>query len=402
MLLKFDIIITTVEIKKLKRILLVLPQYFNYNNNTGITLQSIFRNYDEESIAEVVLSEKLSAKPLKNSFLFTVPERQKESGFILFRKISSLIYIKKALNNYELNEFVESFNPELIYCICCFRICSLVALHFKIKYKIPVIVHHYDNVKELSQKNYIDKFVFDSLEKGMKCGLVISDEMKERYQKEYKHKYTTLMSSVAYREFDTKEKSSDKIKFIYAGGLHLNRLDSLKDIADCLKKIDKNGLDNTNLDVYSPDYDKYEDLIHDDVLHIHKGLSRDEIIELYSEFDVLVHVEPFDESLFDFLKYSISTKLPEYLISGRIILCYAPRDAAITKFIANNSLGYVASNKDELYSAINNIFNNPEQTKMLIRNAYEMAVERFTHEASFKILKKVIEENTKKKKNKSQ
>jgi glycosyltransferase involved in cell wall biosynthesis len=59
--------------------------------------------------------------------------------------------------------------------------------------------------------------------------------------------------------------------------------------------------------------------------------------------DVLVHVESFDEDIARFTRLSLSTKLPEYLASGRPLLGIGPQALASMKYIRECGAGLVVT-----------------------------------------------------------
>jgi len=59
--------------------------------------------------------------------------------------------------------------------------------------------------------------------------------------------------------------------------------------------------------------------------------------------DVLLHVESDDSFNRSLTKLSVSTKIPEYLMSGRLVLGFGPEEVASMKILADNKIGVVIS-----------------------------------------------------------
>ena len=69
------------------------------------------------------------------------------------------------------------------------------------------------------------------------------------------------------------------------------------------------------------------------------SLEPDQVAEVLRRADVLIHVESFDASVRQYTRMSLSTKLPQYMASGRPILCYGPVGLASIRYIKDCECG---------------------------------------------------------------
>ena len=65
---------------------------------------------------------------------------------------------------------------------------------------------------------------------------------------------------------------------------------------------------------------------------------------------MLVHVESFDNKSRQLTKLSISTKIPEYLATGKPIIAIGPREVASLEYLKDCSLWI--TNKNDIYNKI--------------------------------------------------
>ena len=85
-----------------------------------------------------------------------------------------------------------------------------------------------------------------------------------------------------------------------------------------------------------------------------------------------MHCESFDATEVKYFKYSMSTKIPEYLSVGRPILCYGPNDVCTVSYLRENEVGFVVENDQELIMAINKL--QDIKTRVALgKNAIEVA-----------------------------
>ena len=127
------------------------------------------------------------------------------------------------------------------------------------------------------------------------------------------------------------------VTIVYAGGLHLDRLSSI----EILAKYVENLSSNVRIKVFSGDsadskvrkrmscYKRVElmDPVTSDAL---RGILRNA--------DILLHVESFDAYYASRTRYSLSTKIPEYLSFGKPILAIGPEFVASMRHLQECSI----------------------------------------------------------------
>lgn len=139
-----------------------------------------------------------------------------------------------------------------------------------------------------------------------------------------------------------------KIKSVlYGGSLNNDRVNSIIDVAEIFKKRDiilniYGKTDNTNIERFS----KFENI------RYHGVVSFKELIEHYYENDALLHVEGFSENYINDCRYAFSTKISDYLVSGKKMIVYGPKDISGIKFLYSRCKEIVAITKSELFDVI--------------------------------------------------
>ena len=66
-----------------------------------------------------------------------------------------------------------------------------------------------------------------------------------------------------------------------------------------------------------------------------------------NEADILLHVESFNEKMKKYTRLSISTKIPEYLASKRLIIAIGPVDIASIEYLKDNKAALILDNNIE-------------------------------------------------------
>ncbi|MHB8132455.1 MAG: glycosyltransferase family protein [Mobilitalea sp.] len=419
-----------------KRVLIINNYSVNENNSTGLTLRSIINTFSKNNLFEIyyfpctsitdlydIQSYKLNSKTKLIYNLISKVYKGNIRGSIsnlivqddIHNRKSKWRYIKKIVLAYD--DFFEprlkynddilikikEFNPEIIYTLGASIFSLNLSYLFSKKYNIPIVLHHMDNWRETTYKNLLfanlpRKKLIESLnnvESAMNYGLTISEEMASKYEQISNKKYLSLMHTVDVSKFqNNKLFESDIVNIVYAGGLHLDRWKVLKDVENVINQH-TNKTYKIKLNIFTTNTDKlkYLQVYDKETTNFHDFLPYNEVYKIYELADILLHVESFDYDLIDFTKYSLSTKIPEYMASGKPILCYAPMYIASSKYITQSNCGISVSNKIELSNALLKLTEDKSLRFNMGKNGILTALKNHSQEYKEKIMKIVFEDN---------
>lgn len=220
--------------------------------------------------------------------------------------------------------------------------------------------------------------------------------MADVYQAETGIPHSVIMNSVDVAAFKCEPRAREgALRFVYAGGLHLGRERALKTIGECIDRVcEETGeqIDFTlytsqeNIDVYG------EQFAHLANTRVVRAVPHEQIIAVYRQADILVHVESAELESNEFFKYSVSTKISEYLATGRPILFFGPKNISLFGFLADNQLAYTVSDAHELKQVITRMLKGMENDDSL--NAQKYAEQHFDLSVARKRFEEVIDSVT--------
>lgn len=253
----------------------------------------------------------------------------------------------------QLLAWVAEFKPDVIYSpLGSVRMMNLV-LKLSKEFRLPVVPHFMDDWPKseysgpwvLALPRLILRTQLKRILQRAAIALTISEEMALEYSRRYGGEFADFMNCV---DLQPLRPSSDVlpsrvVRFAYIGGLHLNRWRALWDVVVALQRLRNSGADVT-IEIYAPEKDvlTYRDILgQHDVVAILATLKPSEVEGKLAVMDVLVHVESFFEEDSARTRLSISTKIPQYMASGKAILAYGPSDLASLGYIKRNRVGVV-------------------------------------------------------------
>ncbi|MFI1196763.1 glycosyltransferase [Micromonospora sp. NPDC020750] len=212
-------------------------------------------------------------------------------------------------------------------------------------------------------------------------GLGISEPMAREYQRRYGLPFAAFGNCVDPADFadrpDPARPAGAVLDLVYVGGLHLDRWRSLRRVGEALGRLAADGL-RARLTVHAPppDLDRYGERLGLPGVRLGRSLASDEVAAVLRRADVLVHVESFAEEHRHYTRYSLSTKIPQYLAAGRPVLGFGPAELASMAHLDAAGAGAVVGvdDPDRLARELARLCADPALRERLGRQGLDFAV----------------------------
>ena len=286
--------------------------------------------------------------------------------------LSEFLWDSQKWLNKRLDEFVEDFNPDLVFTFAkslpqYYHIIKY--LHEKHRKKIVLWIADDEYTALNLSSNKKDKKRIARLKEIICNASVVrgcSEEMCDYYNSLFDCNAKPLYKSCSF-SYPVKRKVNNPIRIIYAGNLLFGRFEILKEIADKLKEINREKLIAV-LEIYSstplsPEQSK--DLTVPGVSSFNGVKPYAEIQKLMSESDLILHIESFEEKEILKTKYSFSTKIIDCLQSGSVMLAVGPKEIASIRYSKTVPGVFVIDNenniKQGIYEAVSQSESYPER-----------------------------------------
>ncbi|MHB1439028.1 MAG: glycosyltransferase family protein, partial [Thiobacillus sp.] len=326
-------------------------------NATGITIQSVFSAWPRDEVCEIRLEAGTFADDATGSVRSVFaggcfPSRRISSGgadsvsgklnarmkhasgrssSAVGRAIRyvradalALVDLSPMVLSLEVLQAVDSYAPDVIY--SCGGSVSVMKLVCRLseRYEAPVILHFMDDwphhipaplgpLRRLWRRRlrtWLDRCYSNSY-----ACLAISSPMAAAFEQERGIPHLALMNSVNPDLFDCGHRARGRsVVFVYAGGLHLGRWEALKSLEGAIARAATRNDLVCQLRVYTTsDSEQHASSFSSQTTEFLPPIPARHVKGAYEGADVLVHVESLDPSWLGFIRYSISTKIPEYL-----------------------------------------------------------------------------------------
>lgn len=260
-----------------------------------------------------------------------------------------------------LRAWIEGFSPEIIFSmIGTGRMLRTVVIASQL-YDIPILPYFTDDwISTLYKGKYFDTLLrrsmlywFSECLKRAPYRITISDAMSEEYTKRYGGEFTTFMNLVECKhgiiDRPLTVSSEHIVRFLFIGSLAPERWRPLRAIGEALFDLYTEGI-KAELQIYTfeKDIDEYgTKLTLNPVMKIIGTASPDEVSDLQNNADILVHVESFEKEYRKYTRFSLSTKIPQYMITGNCIFAYGPGEVASIKYLTDTKTGVAVCEEDK-------------------------------------------------------
>lgn len=234
------------------------------------------------------------------------------------------------------NRAIAEFRPTVIHSLLGSCKMMLLALELSKRFDVPIVPHFMDNwmfslypnreLCGLAQKRSL-QLLRRVLDRSPLC-LTIGSAMAANFGGQMGIECVTIGNSVDPIDYSTggwprKMGASQSKELVYVGGLHLGRADVLMQLADVMSE---SSLENWTLVAHTPASDAERYFAGDLPENLKWGGEIDvsDVPRRLREADALLFVESEHSYISDFTRFSVSTKVPQYLAANRPLLIVGP------------------------------------------------------------------------------
>ena len=292
---------------------------------------------------------------------------------------SKVIDLYKSLPYYvskDLLDYIKESNVDIIYTATSMPRVLRLMNSLSVRFHIPAIPHFFDDWPNISFDNSaILRVLFQAnlnkvIHNAPFC-LCISQLMCDEYTKRYQYyHFMPFMHSVKREECD-EEAVDGTLNLLYAGSLYLGRYETLLTLCDIVQKHKVNSI---NIEIYTKN-DAWEELksFFSPFTFVKYGgfIGQEELMNRIRKSDGLLFFESFFEDILSYTRLSLSTKVPEYLSSGKRIFAAGHAEQGSIKYLSDNNAAYVALDKESLEPVFLDFINRKNEEQIL-KNACEL------------------------------
>lgn len=398
------------EMKEYPKLLIISRGVWDDTKGTSSTLTNLFEDYDPEKLAHIYIESivpntkcchrfyqisefslihKLYKWNTRTGFAFDTENTKIDAADskLAENEVATMDYVRGhrsiwfsfareilwAFNGWkskELKQFISDFDPDVVWMDGSpLPLMNKLYLYILKVVNCPAVIFLQDDVytykscrKQFGSRIY--KYLLRREVKKVieKCNhvFVASPKMKQEYDSLFDINSSFIAKSVKVENLRNSEyKLHNPLRMVYLGQVIYGRIYSLIDIAESLKKINANGI-KVQLFVYTNNNisdDLKQRLLVKDSVFLMPSVPYYEVSKVMSQNDVVVFVESFQPDHCNIARLSFSTKICDYLSSGKCIFAVGPHSIAPIEYLKDEDAAVVANSKEDIERQLYNIIN---------------------------------------------
>lgn len=310
-------------------------------------------------------------------------------GRMVGRNLEALLWWVGPWRSEELDKFLSETAPNLLFVpLYASAYMNRLVLHILSKTGVPLVAYVSDDVYSLRQFSLSPVFwirrlgarrlirrvtqVCDSL-------YVISNLQKEEYEKSLGVECRVLTKLADFSGTQPpaplrSETDSGETIFTYAGNIGNGRWKTLRDIGRALTSASEPGnVGLLHIYTMTPVSRRMSRAFEGTrSIRVHSALPPDQLRRILDRSDVLVLAEPTDIRGRLSVRHSFSTKVVEYMQTGRPILLRAAVGQASGEYLSLNRAAMVSTTNDNLEQQVRELMTNIHLRSDLARAGWEL------------------------------
>lgn len=374
-------------------VLFITPVAFNRTTGGGITFSSLFQGWPQDRLATVhsdlvpitndvcanyyQLSRKEIRKWGPRKLLHgpnTSTNVSETTTVKSWRRL--LIKIVRTLKTWvfgdaipesvrispELLRWVGDFRPDVIYTILGSNSIMQLVEELRQRFDLPVAIHIMDDwpatiyrggLLSWHQRARMQRLLRHLIYIAA-ARMAICDAMSEAYEVRYGAPFASFQNAIDVDRLARYAKRdlsvANPVRLLYIGSIFPNaQLDSLVDCCEAVKGLQQESM-GIKFAIYTPRFmgEQYRSrIVTGSSISLKDTILDDEkFYETIARADILLLPVNFDTMTVRYIRYSMPTKVPAYLLSGTPILVYGPDSVAQVKYAQEQKWGYVVSERN--------------------------------------------------------
>ncbi len=257
----------------------------------------------------------------------------------------------------DLLDWLDTFKPTTIFflggdTLFAYDICMFIWKRYKCRLALYITD---DYIMPRKKEKCLNKIYRNKVKNKMqKClkeadiFFTVSEPMRVAYKKTFNRDSTIIVNMSPLLKREEYQEKHENVHLIYTGSLYYGRENVIGLVSKAIRYYNLNNKQKIYLDIYTnriPDMNKANKLKLNKYVRYKGHLDSEGLIKKLNCADILLFVESFEEKYVEKTKFSLSTKVTEYLSIGKPILAIGPKNIGSMKYLEDVAM-CVNSSKD--------------------------------------------------------
>lgn len=389
-----------------KKILLISHLPLSDETNVGKTLNNLFSSYPEDKIMQLFFKNEGITRSTYDSFY--IGDRSKGGVYKSCKNIENLDkrknyfnFFRKYVNirspymlllrdlwwqfrNFEkcgLYSWIKSGNPQCIFLAPGYSIFAYnIAVDISNRFNIPLCIYFMEDFYNerrlsISPMYWLRYFLFrynvrKCVNKSSKL-FCLNEALNIEYRNAFRKPLVTLFNPASVFIIKQLELNNyKKLDILYGGSVGNSRIKVLLAIGNAVSALKSKGYD-INFRIFGP---LQTNKIENDIMR-NKGIIYGGVLdsmalkEKIEKSNCVIHVESFEKKYIAKTKKAFSTKIPEYLASGNLLLAVGPSGIESIDYLHRTKSAIISHSLEKITDVLENIMKGNYDISTYLENA---------------------------------
>ena len=315
---------------------------------------------------------------------------------IIFLYARELLWRFNGWKSKELSYFINSFSPDILFFIGDpLPLMNRFQRYILKETKLPSCIFMMDDIYSYKSTSrilyrYLLRRQTKKLIPACKTHFAISELMKEEYDKIFGINCKILTKVVNFSSNKPNfGKINSPIKFTYTGKLIYGRDKTLEEIARAIYNNNKKAENKAELHIYTQSHltnKQQKALSIPECSFVHPPVPYSKVKEIIADSDIVIFAESLEKKYKYTARLSFSTKLADYLGSGKCIFAVGAKDIAPIIYLSKNNAAMICDNYNDLEVSCMHLTANKLLIAEYAKNAYTLGKTKHNYNTMFNIL----------------
>ena len=409
----------------MKKVLIVSHLPVGPETNVGKTLYNLFVNYPQDKLAEVYFKEEgctidieryhISDYQVLNSLLnrgkntSQIIQRQAQDSANNIRKpifnlrspflllVRDFVWLLNKRERQNLIEWVKEIKPDAIflapgYSGFPYDLARCISNTMSIPLYIYFMEDFYNERRfTISPFFWIRYFLFRKTVN--KCVSVASkvfslnDALSREFRDCFNRPVTTIFNPAILNNCHREEANNNGVyTIVYAGSIGYSRIEIINKVGDVINTLSKKY--PVSFYVYGYPFNKEIEasLRNNKGIHFMGATSSEKLAHIIKNANAVLHVESFEKKYIAKTKKAFSTKIPEYLASGNLVIAIGPKEIESIHYLSESESALIIDNKENIQIELEGVLSGKLDVDRIISNAREIMAKNHNPHVIQKIL----------------
>ena len=201
----------------------------------------------------------------------------------------------------------------------------------------------------------------------------LNDALSREYRECFNRTVTTIFNpAILNNSSGVEEGDKNVFTIVYAGSIGYSRIEIINKVGDVINSLSQKY--QVSFYVYGYPFNKEIEtsLRNNKGIHFMGATSSENLAHIIKNANAVLHVESFDKKYIAKTKKAFSTKIPEYLATGNLVIAIGPKEIESVHYLRASESALIIDNKENIQIELESVLSGKLDVDRILSNAQKI------------------------------